>query len=143
MKKLLITLAAAGALALPVGAVLAQADDGTTDDTVTTVEPDRDQVRLRIHQEDGYAQCDGTQTQERNRIHVDDATGVGPQAQVGQGSQFGQGNELGQGNRLGQATSECSADCTGDQVRGQAGDAVGPTRDGAGIRMMYGNGRNG
>ncbi len=103
MKKMLMTLTMAGALAVPVGVALAQADTTGPVDEPTVVEPVRDQTRLRLHQEDGYEQCDGTaemeREQERTRAHVADGTGQAVQ------------------DRSAEQAGDCTRDCAGDQLR--------------------------
>ena len=125
MKKLLITLTAAGVLAMPVGAALAQDVDVPPDDSVTTVQPDRDRDRTRLHQEDGYAQCDGTGAQDRSRMHVEDQTGIGAELRPGHGH------------------GDCDVDCTGDQARIHQAGVAGVGQHGPGLRSDRGNGRNG
>jgi hypothetical protein len=135
MKKLLITLTAAGALALPVGVAMAQDDVVETDDAVSTVEPERERTQLRLHEEDG-AECDGTRTQERSRVHVEDGSGVGTQAENGWGQDgAGGGTQAENGRGQGGAGG-------GDQVRTRSADASGDAAQGAALRTMHGHGRD-
>jgi Ni/Co efflux regulator RcnB len=101
MKKMLITIATVGVLAVPAGMVLAQSDPVDTDTTVPTcVDHDRDrerdrgadhdmlgtheqlrtQQRTQLHDGDCDADCTGDQAQNRVRTHeqvrLDDGTGV-------------------------------------------------------------------
>jgi hypothetical protein len=116
MKKMLMTLTMAGALAFPVGVALAQDDSAEPADAPTVVEPIHERARLRQHQEDEYRQCDGTaemeREQERTRAHVADGSGQEVQ------------------HRSAEQTGDCSGDCTGEQVRDRDRD-----HDHAGLEM--------
>ncbi len=116
MKKMLMTLTMAGALAVPVGVALAQDDSAEPADVPTVVEPIHERARLRQHQEDEYRQCDGTaemeREQERTRAHVADGSGQEVQ------------------RRSAEPTGDCSGDCTGEQVRDRDRD-----HDQAGLEM--------
>jgi hypothetical protein len=124
MKRILWTITAVGALAVPVGMVAAQTDDDTTVDTETptTVVCDQDQQRLQLHRQDGTGdqeraqqrlqahECDGClQARERVQVRVED----------------GQGDMVRNQARL----EECGT-CTGDQVRARDGATV-QEQDGA------------
>jgi hypothetical protein len=103
MKKMLLTLTAAGLLAVPTGVAIARDNGTTTPDVPATTCQDQDQDRiqdqLRLHQDDPVA----TQDQERARhqYRIDDG--------------------------------ECTADCTGSQAQYRLGemgrsDSGGPHR---------------
>ena len=96
MRKMLLTLTAAGVLALPVGATVAGNDTSETPEPApTTVEPERDRDRDRIHFDDQIVvgnqnqrqagqqngqdgcYCDSAQVRERNQASAENETGDG------------------------------------------------------------------
>lgn len=120
MKRILWTITAVGALAVPVGIATAQADDDVTEtDPPTTVECDREQLRLH----DGT----GDQARTQERLHAEDCDGC-EEAELRHQyrSEEGQGDmvrhqyrvEEGQGDmvRHQYRVEDCDG-CTGDQSR--------------------------
>jgi len=89
MKKTLIALAALGTLTVPVGIVAAQDTDGVDDTTTTTVVCDQDQIRQRLHTQDGTATGDQVGDQDRTRLRSEDCDcmydGLGLQTRQGDG----------------------------------------------------------
>ena len=91
MKKILMTLAAAGVLAVPVGVIVAETEPTEpTEPTPTTVEPDRVQDRNRVAVESPAGDetpepignvecdCDGAQVRQREQSRSEEGTGDGP-----------------------------------------------------------------
>ena len=115
MKRILWTITAVGALAVPVGIAAAQIDDDVTEtETPTTVVCDQEQVREQLRLHDGTG--DQERTQERTQAHECDAC---EQAQVRVREQVRV--EDGQGEMVrNQVRAEDCDGCTGDQVRTRA-----------------------
>ena len=96
MKKMLLTLTTAGALAIPVGVLVAESDPAEPADpapTTTEAEPVQDRARRNVEDPaagerpgneagdcDGECDCDGTQAQERQQNRLEEGTGEGTQA---------------------------------------------------------------
>lgn len=109
MKRILWTITAVGALAVPVGIATAQADDDLTEpDPPTTIECDRDQLRLRdgtgdqqrTHERLNATECDGgcERNEVRNQYRLEEGQGAMERHQY---------------------RVESCDDCTGDQARVQ------------------------
>jgi hypothetical protein len=136
MKKMLLTLTAAGVLAVPAGVALAQ-DDGTvpTGSVATCQDHDRSQDRDRSHQQYPI----GVQAQERAqhqyRINDGDCTGDCTGTQAGEGAQVRSAD--GTGLEAREAKQVRSADGTGLEAR-EASQVR--SADGTGSQAQYRNG---
>jgi len=116
MKKILLTLTAAGVLAVPMGVVLAQEDiDEPVEPVPTCEEHERNQDRDRLNEKGANAgngrvraehqfrhgdgtddgDCTGDQAQNRERVHT--ADGTGDQAKNRHGEMGNPGNGRGNG----------------------------------------------
>ncbi len=113
MKKLLLTLTAAGMLAVPAGIALAQDDDpvptgpvATCEDHVRTQDRDRSngqdpaaahgqertQRQLQLHEGDCTGDCTGPQARETDQVRTHDETGGQAQNRLGEMGRNGNGN---------------------------------------------------
>jgi len=99
MKKILLTLTAAGVLAVPAGAAFAEDDTTVPSTTVPTCVPQRDRDRDRVYDQDGSmlqerarqqlrlhdgtcdSDCTGDQVRQQLRLH--DGSGSGGQYRSG------------------------------------------------------------
>jgi hypothetical protein len=108
MKKVLVAVATAGALAVPGGMALAQ-DETPEPAPATTCVPDRDRgrdsvdeldqmvaqaqdrVQLRLHDGTCDGTCTGDQVRDRDQVHLEDGTGLGAQSRQGEMGRFGNG----------------------------------------------------
>ena len=80
MKKMLLTLTAAGMLAVPAGVALAQDDDAEPTEPVATCEdPVRRQDRDRVNEQDPIAEHGQDRAQHQFRLHDGDGDGTGSQ----------------------------------------------------------------
>lgn len=113
MKKLLLTLTAAGVLAVPVGMVAADDTDTESDEPVPTCEEhEREMTRERAHQEEQV----GTQGQERaqRQLRTHDGTDDDDAAMVRVRERVQAQVEDGSGDMTRQATRERVQDRTDD-----------------------------
>ena len=143
MKKILMTLAAAGVLAVPVGVIIAET--GPTEPTPTTVEPDRVRDQQRLAEDPSPAgddtpepvgnpecDCDGAQVRHRGRHRADEGTGEGPMIRQREQNRFEDGTADGpmtrerQQNRLEDGTCDGSMIRDREQNRLEDGTADGP-----------------
>ena len=146
MKKSLMTLAAAGVLAVPVGVIAAETDPTEpTEPTPTTVEPDRVQDRQRLAEDpspaddditepvgDPECDCDGAQLRQREQNRSEEGTGEGPMIREREQNRFEEGTADGpmtrerQQNRLEDGTCDGSMIREREQNRLEDGTADGP-----------------
>ena len=146
MKKILMTLAAAGVLAVPVGVIAAETDPTEpTEPTPTTVEPDRVQDQQRLAEDPGPAgddttepvgnpecDCDGAQVRQRGQYRSEEGTGEGPMIRQREQNRFEDGTADGpmtrerQQNRLEDGTCDGSMIQDREQNRLEDGTADGP-----------------
>lgn len=109
MKKVLVAVAAVGALAVPGGMALAQDDTPAPAEPATTCEPERDRdrdrvndrdqlvvqaqdrVQLRLHDGTCDGDCTGDQVRDRDQVHLEDGTGPATQGRRGEMGDFGNG----------------------------------------------------
>lgn len=95
VKKMLLTLTAAGMLAVPAGMALAQDDGAVPTAPVTTCQDqDRSRDQLRLHQSDPVTTQDQVRTQDQERAQH--------QYRIDDG--------------------DCTADCTGSQTQSRYGE---------------------
>ncbi len=161
MRKILMTLAAAGVLAVPVGVIAA--DTEPTEPTPTTVEPDRVQDRERLAEDPGPAgddttepvgnpecDCDGAQLRQRDQYRSEEGTGEGPMTRERQQNRLEDGTCDGsmiqerEQNRLEDGTADSPAIRERRQNQLEDGTGVGQTApatdDGANLQFQYGQG---
>ncbi|MGD9704999.1 MAG: hypothetical protein AB7Q42_17465 [Acidimicrobiia bacterium] len=98
---MLVTLTAAGVLAVPAGTALAQDETPEPAVPVTTCQPERDRDRDRVNDQDQVVvqtqeraqirlrdgtcdgDCTGDEVRDRDRVHLEDGTGLGAQHRQG------------------------------------------------------------
>ena len=143
MKKILMTLAAAGVLAVPVGVIIAET--GPTEPTPTTVEPDRVRDQQRLAEDPSSAgdhttepvgnpdcDCDGAQVRQRYQYRSEEGTGEGPMIRERAQNRFEDGTA--DGSAIPEPRLNQPEDGTG-----VAQDAP-ATDDGANLQFQYGQG---
>jgi Ni/Co efflux regulator RcnB len=129
MKKILLTITAVGALAVPAGIAAAQTDDDVTEtETPTTVVCDQDQSRDQLRLHDGTG--DQERTQQRLQTYECDEC---EQAQVRVREQVRVEDGQGEMVRNQARVEDCDA-CTGDQLRDRA-----RVEDGTGVPQQQDN----
>lgn len=128
MKRILWTITAVGALAVPVGLATAQSDEDVTDteSPTTTVECDQEQLREQLRLQDGSG--DQTRTQQRLQAHeCEECEQAHERVRHQVRVEEGRGDMVRNQVRI----EDCDG-CTGDQTRtrAQVEDSTGP---GAGV----------
>lgn len=145
MKKTLMTLMTVGALTVPVGALVAEADPiEPADPTPTTVQPERDRDRERRHVDDAAmlgeqrsdraddCPVDGTPAREREQIRVAEGTGEGRQMHERDQVRVEQGPDAGVTETPDDGVTETPADTPAENPD--------VTDDGANLQFRYGAG---
>mgnify|MGYP003574553651 CR=1 FL=1 len=149
MKKTLMTVITVGALAIPVGVLVAEADpiEPADDSVPTTVQPERERDRERRHVEDpavlgerrpewaGDCPVDATPARQREQIRVAEGTGEGHQAHERDQVRVAEDSD--------DDVTQMPADDPGetDDDPGETDDDPGETDDGANLQFRYGSGR--
>lgn len=142
MKKTLMTVITVGALAIPVGVLVAEADpiEPADDSVPTTVQPERERDRERRHVENpaaldeqrpepaGDCPVDATPARQREQIRVAEGTGEGHQAHVR--------DQVRVEEDVDDGVTQMPADDPGVTA-----DDPGVTDDGANLQFRYGSGR--
>ncbi len=116
MRKALVTLFAAGTLAVPAGMALAQAD--TVEPTAPTPTCERhERARDRVNQQDPAAEHG--QHRAENRYGLGDGSCTGDQTRTQTQHRDGTGTQVQTRTQTRNQDGTCDGDCTGDQTRTQ------------------------